>query len=188
MIEKNMNMKFDRIIVVDIESTCWEEPQTENMSEIIEIGISQVDTKSGDVLDTRDIIVKPENSKVSEFCTKLTTLTQNDVDSGISFSDACDILIKECDSKRYVWASYGFYDKHQFESQCKRQNVEYPFSKAHINVKLQFALKYSLRREVGMTKALKLLGLPLIGTHHRGGDDSRNIANILSKMLFTRYE
>lgn len=179
-------MKFDRIIVVDIESTCWEYPVVSNINEIIEIGISPIDTKTGDILDTKSIIVKPENSQVSEFCTRLTTLTQEYVDSGISFKDACDILIDEYNSKKYVWASYGHYDKNQFESQCKRGNIEYPFSKVHINIKLLFALKYSLKREVGMTKALKLLGLPLIGTHHRGGDDSRNIANILSKMLFDR--
>lgn len=179
-------MKYDRVIVVDIESTCWEENQIDNISEIIEIGITPIDTKTGNILNVKDILVKPEFSKVSKFCTELTTLTQNDVDSGISFKSACDILINECDSKRYVWASYGNYDKNQFEDQCEKQNIDYPFTNAHINVKLLFALKYSLRREVGMTKALKLLGLPLVGTHHRGGDDSRNIATILSKMLFDR--
>lgn len=184
--KENMNMKFDQIIVIDIESTCWEEPQTDEINEIIEIGISPINTKTGDVLDTRDIIVKPQHSKVSEFCTRLTTLTQEYVDSGVSLKDACEILVNEYNSKKYIWASYGFYDKHQFEAQCKRENIEYPFIKAHINVKLLFALKYSLKRQVGMAKALQLLGLPLIGTHHRGGDDSRNIAKILSKILYNK--
>ena len=179
-------MKFDQIIVIDIESTCWEDPQISDLGEIIEIGISPINTKSGDVLETKDIIVKPERSKVSEFCTRLTTLTQDDVDSGITFKEACNILINECNSKKYIWASYGNYDKHQFYDQCKRENIEYPFTKAHINIKLLFALKYSLKREVGMDRALKLLGMPLIGTHHRGGDDSRNIANILSKILYNK--
>lgn len=179
------DMKFDQIIVIDIESTCWEEP-TDDISEIIEIGICPVDTKSGNVLDVRDIIVKPEHSKVSEFCTKLTRLTQEDVDSGLCFRDACDILVNEYDSKRRVWASYGYYDKNQFGAQCKRENIEYPFSKDHINIKLLYTIRYSSKREVGMAKALRLLGMPLMGTHHRAGDDSRNIANILSKILYNR--
>lgn len=179
-------MRFDKILVVDIESTCWEEPQIENISEIIEIGMTPIDTKYGDILETKNIIVKPEYSKISEFCTKLTTLTQEDVDSGISFKDACNTLINEYNSKRYIWASYGNYDKHQFYEQCERENIEYPFTKAHINVKLLFAIKYSLKREVGMDRALKLLGMPLIGTHHRGGDDSRNIASILLKILYNK--
>lgn len=182
------NMKFDKILVVDIESTCWEENQTDNISEIIEIGISPIDTKSGNILESRSIIVKPEHSEVSEFCTRLTTLTQEDVDSGISFKDACDILVNEYHSKKYMWGSYGHYDKDQFGIQCKRANVEYPFSKGHINVKLLLALKLSLRKDVGMEKALKLLDMPLIGTHHRGIDDSRNVAKILLKILFGKYE
>ena len=181
-----IKMKFDQILVIDIESTCWEDPQISELSEIIEIGITPVSTKSGDILEVRDIIVKPEHSKISEFCTKLTTLTQDDADSGIPFKDACDILVKQYNSKKYMWASYGNYDKRQFYDQCKRENIEYPFAKAHINVKLLFALKYSLKREVGMDRALKLLGMPLIGTHHRGGDDSRNIASILSKILYNK--
>ena len=181
-----MGMKFDQILVVDIESTCWEDPKISDLGEIIEIGISPINTKSGDILEGKDILVKPEHSKVSEFCTKLTTLTQDDVDSGMSFKEACEILINECNSKKYTWASYGNYDKYQFQDQCRRENIEYPFTKAHINVKLLFALRYSLKREVGMDKALYLLGLPLIGTHHRGGDDSRNIAKILSMILYNK--
>jgi inhibitor of KinA sporulation pathway (predicted exonuclease) len=177
-------MKFDKILVVDIESTCWKEPKTYDISEIIEIGISPIDTKSGSILDSRSIIVRPEHSEVSEFCTKLTTLTQEDVDAGISFKEACDILVNEYHSKKYIWASYGYFDKGQFVEQCEREDIEYPFSKAHINVKMLFALKYSLIKDVGMMKALKLLNIPLIGTHHRGVDDSRNVANILSRILF----
>lgn len=179
-------MKFDQILVVDIESTCWKEPRIENIGEIIEIGICPIDTESGDVLEAKSIMVKPEHSKVSKFCTELTTLTQDDVDSGTSFKDACNILVNEYNSKKYVWASYGSYDKTQFDTQCKRGHIEYPFSKAHINVKILFALRYSLRRDIGMEKALKLLDMPLTGTHHRGIDDARNIANILSKILFNK--
>lgn len=181
-------MKFDQILVVDIESTCLEEYEADDISEIIEIGITPIDTKSGNVLESRSIIVKPKRSEVSEFCTRLTTLTQEYVDSGISFKDACRILVDEYHSSKYAWGSYGNYDKKQFVTQCERENIEYPFSKAHINIKLLFALKYSLKKDVGMTKALSLLDIPLIGIHHRGIDDSRNIANILSRILFSRYE
>lgn len=180
-------MKFDKILVVDIECTCWEEPRNDDICEIIEIGICPIDTKSGNVLEPRSIIVKPKLSEVSEFCTKLTTLTQEDVDSGISFKNACKILVDEYQSGKYMWASYGYFDKNHFGMQCEREGIEYPFSKAHINVKLLFALKYSLTKDIGMYKALKFLGMPLVGTHHRGIDDARNVANILSKILFDKH-
>ena len=44
-------MKLDKIIVVDIESTCWEEPSEDNISEIIEIGITPIDAKSRNMLE-----------------------------------------------------------------------------------------------------------------------------------------
>jgi len=179
-------MKYDKIIVIDIESTCWKENISKDVNEIIEIGICPIDTKSGSVLEPRSIIVKPKYSTVSEFCTSLTTLTQKDVDNGISFSDVCSILINECETKKYVWASYGYYDMNQFEIQCERENVQYPFSYAHINVKVLFALVNSLRRQVGMVEALKILKIPLKGTHHRGGDDAQNIAQILSRILLNK--
>lgn len=179
-------MRYDKIIVIDIESTCWKENNSKEVNEIIEIGICPIETKSGKVLEPKSIIVKPTYSTVSEFCTSLTTLTQEDVDNGVSFSDACSILANEYETKRYVWASYGFYDRNQFEIQCERENVQYPFSYSHINVKILFALVNSLRGQVGMTGALKILNIPLKGTHHRGGDDAQNIAQILSRILFNK--
>ncbi len=178
-------MKYNKIIVIDIESTCWKENTSKELNEIIEIGICPIDTKSGKVLEPRSIIVKPTCSTVSEFCTNLTTLTQEDVDNGISFSGACSTLVNECEAKKYVWASYGFYDRNQFEIQCERENVQYPFSYAHINVKILFALVNSLKRQVGMAEALKISKIPLKGTHHRGGDDAQNVAQILSRVLFS---
>ncbi len=178
-----LNM-YDKIIVIDIESTCWKENNSKEVNEIIEIGICPIETKSGKVLEPKSIIVKPTYSTVSEFCTSLTTLTQEDVDNGISFSDACSTLVNEYETKRYVWSSYGYFDRNQFEIQCERENVEYPFSYSHINVKILFALVNSLKRQVGMIEALKILNIPLKGRHHRGGDDAYNIAQILSRILF----
>jgi len=180
----SVGMKYDKIIVVDIEATCWEKNAPQGVNEIIEIGICSVNTKSGNLFEPRSIIVKPRRSTVSEFCTKLTTLTNEDVESGTSFSEACAILTNEYKAEKYTWASYGNYDMNQFKTQCGRENVTYPFSGSHINVKVLFALVNSLPRQIGMAKALKMLKIPLEGTHHRGVDDARNIAKILSKILF----
>jgi len=42
-----------------------------------------------------------------------------------------------------------------------------------------FSEKQGLKKKQGMAGALKLCGLPLEGTHHRGIDDARNIARML---------
>lgn len=179
-----MAKKLDQIIVVDVESTCWQGSKPAGQeSEIIEIGICTVDIASLQRLEKESILVKPERSTVSEFCTQRTTLTQPQVEQGIAFEAACSILKKKYLSKERIWASYGDYDRRQFERQCQSRKVSYPFGTRHINVKSLFAIIHALPEEVGMDKALELLNLPLEGTHHRGGDDAWNIAGILSKLL-----
>jgi inhibitor of KinA sporulation pathway (predicted exonuclease) len=113
----------------------------------------------------------------------LTTLTQGQVEGGISFAEACRGIKKTHGGGERTWASWGDYDRSQFERQCKAQEVGYPFGKTHLSVKNLFALAYGLPRELGMAEALERVGIPLEGTHHRGGDDARNIAKLLIHLL-----
>jgi inhibitor of KinA sporulation pathway (predicted exonuclease) len=178
---------LDQIIVIDVEATCWQgNPPLRQESEIIEVGICTLDIASGERLEKRSVLVKPERSTVSEFCTQLTTLTQEQVDKGVDFANACSILRNKYASKDRVWASYGDYDRKQFEKQCQDRKITYPFGPSHINVKTLFALIHGWPHEVGMDEALELLDIPLEGTHHRGVDDAWNIAGILSALLLKR--
>ncbi len=179
-----MSRLLDRILVIDVEATCWEKsPPAGEESEIIEIGICTLDIATRQRLEKESILIKPERSQVSEFCTKLTTLTQNQVNEGITFSEACTIFKKKYLAKERIWASYGDYDRKQWQRQCESRQIKYPFSPSHINVKSLFAIIHKLPKEVGMAEALALLNLPLEGVHHRGGDDAWNIGLILAKLL-----
>lgn len=181
---QNVTNKLDRILVIDLESTCWRgAPPKGQMHEIIEIGLCILDVATAQRLDNPSILVRPEHSTVSEYCTNLTTLTQEEVDGGISLREACYILEHTYNSKNRLWASYGDYDRKQFRRQCQIQDIEYPFGDGHINVKSLFAVVHNLSREVPLDKAMDLLGFPQEGTHHRGGDDAWNIARILGSIL-----
>ncbi|MDP9374711.1 MAG: exonuclease domain-containing protein [Chloroflexota bacterium] len=176
-----MVRKLDQIIVVDVEATCWEgAPPKGEVSEIIEIGVCPLDVASGQRLGCRSVLVRPERSRVSPFCTRLTTLTQEQVDAGMPFAAACALLSREYGSKERLWASYGDYDRRQFERQCQGRGIAYPFGPGHLNVKSLFAVVQALPREVGMAEALAALGLPLEGTHHRAGDIPGVIARLLA--------
>jgi len=180
-----MAKKLDKIVIIDIEATCWEGKVPEDMiHDIIEIGICLLDVNTGEISDNRGIMVKPERSVVSPFCTELTTITQEMVDAkGISFKEACNILKKEYLTQSRAWASFGAYDQRQFQKQCQAMDIAYPLGPSHINVKTLFALKRKLGHEQGMAGALALLDIPLEGTHHRGKDDAKNIAKILYWIL-----
>jgi inhibitor of KinA sporulation pathway (predicted exonuclease) len=176
--------RLDQILVVDVEATCWEGPiPAGEESEIIEIGVCTLDAATAERLERLSLIVRPERSRVSAFCTGLTTLTQEQVERGTSFSEACSILRKRFDTRERVWASYGDYDRLQFERQCRSQGVTYPFGPSHLNVKNLFAVIHALSPEIGMAEALQRIGVALEGVHHRGGDDAWNIALILSHLL-----
>jgi inhibitor of KinA sporulation pathway (predicted exonuclease) len=173
---KNLN----KIICIDIESSCWnrgEEPKGE-VSEIIEIGLAIINLHNLEIEETNSIIVKPTRSKISKFCTELTTITQEKVDKGVSFQFACSFLEDHYNSKNVAWFSWGEYDRKMFESQCRETYVNYPFSREHINLKNVFAITHGLSRELNMPAALDYLNMPLKGTLHVGVDDAINIANI----------
>jgi inhibitor of KinA sporulation pathway (predicted exonuclease) len=176
-----MAKRLDHVLVVDIESTCWEGgfPPRGESNDIIEIGLVPLELATGRRLEKRSILVRPERSRVGKFCTGLTTLTQDQVERGVAFKDACRILEDEYSSRDRLWASFGDYDRRQFEKQCRDQGVRYPFGPSHLNAKTLFAVTRGLQSEVGLPQAMALLGLKLEGTHHRGHDDAWNIAAVL---------
>lgn len=182
-----MAKALDKIVVVDVESTCWEgAPRGGEVSEIIEVGVCLLDLGSLEREDKESVLVKPVRSRVSAFCTRLTTLTQAEVDLGVQFMDACNLLKKKYLSHRRTFASWGDYDRKMFEGQCRDMGVPYPFSPTHLNVKNLFTLlNPEVGRELGLERALQHLGLPLEGTHHRGHDDAWNIAAVLAHLLRT---
>ncbi|MBB4946310.1 inhibitor of KinA sporulation pathway (predicted exonuclease) [Kitasatospora gansuensis] len=166
--------------VVDIEATCWEGmPPVGAVSEIIEIGLTVVDLDSGQRVGRHRIVVRPARSSVSAFCTRLTGLTQAEVDAGVSFTEACRQLAAAHDTGRLPWASWGDYDRNQFTRQCRSTRVEYPFGQHHVNAKAVFTEVYGLRKRPGMAQALEIAGLPLEGRHHRGEDDAWNIGALV---------
>ena len=179
-----MAKKLDQIIVVDLEATCWEgDPPPGEEQEIIEIGVCALEIATGRRVGKRSILVRPERSTVSPFCTQLTTLTQAQVAQGMSFAEAIEILRAEYRPAERTWASYGDFDRIAMQRQCERRGVSYPFGRTHLNVKNLLAISLSLPNEVGLDRAAELCGLPLEGTHHRGDDDAWNIAAVLGALL-----
>jgi len=128
---------LDKITVVDIEATCWNGNPPEGMiSDIIEIGICLLDVKTGEISDSRGILVKPERSTISEFCTELTTITPELIQQeGISYKEACAVVRKEYLAQSRAWASFGAYDLKHFQRQSAELGVGFPFGPSHINVK-----------------------------------------------------
>ena len=170
--------------VVDVEATCWSGKQPpDQVSEIIEIGLTVLDVHERVRVAKHQIMVRPQRSTVSEFCTELTGLTQEQVDTGVTFAEACDQLRREHYADSRAWASWGDYDRKQFLRQCDATKVPYPFGSVHTNAKQQFAVANGWPKGVGMHQALAVAQLPLEGRHHCGADDAWNIAALILQMM-----
>jgi inhibitor of KinA sporulation pathway (predicted exonuclease) len=170
--------------VVDVEATCWADaPPPGQVSEIIEIGLATVDLPAGQRAGRHRIVVRPQRSAVSPFCTELTGLTQAEVDGGVNFAAACKTLAVEHHAGPRPWASWGDYDRKQFLRQCQATSTPYPFGSVYINAKAVFTAAHGLRKRPGMAQALTIAGLPLEGRHHCGEDDAWNIAALITHLI-----
>ena len=125
------------------------------------------------------------NPELSDFCKELTSIKQINIDKANSFEKVIDEFKKwiSQEEKEFLLCSWGFYDKIQLIKDCELHNLESKWVKKHISIKHQFA-KFKNIKPLGMATALKMEGLTLEGTHHRGIDDARNIAKIFLQNFF----
>ncbi|GAB1421100.1 3'-5' exonuclease [Anaerolineales bacterium] len=177
-----MTLRKDKIIVVDLEATCWEGPPPVGQeNEIIEVGICVLELEKRTLSQKKSFLIRPTRSIISPFCTQLTGLTQQDVAFGYAFGEACEMLEKEYDTRNYLWTSWGAYDRHLFRQQCQSRDMRYPFSSNHMNLKRLYADANEER--MPMVAAIKHLGLELEGQTHRGDDDAWNTGRILIALI-----
>ncbi len=175
-----MARKLDKIYIVDVEATCWKEkPPDGQISEIIQVGIVEFNLPSGSVSSNIGYNIRPQYSEVSQFCTELTGITAEELEGEKNFSQVCDMIKERFPHlKNYTWASYGDYDRKHFKGMSDLHKRPYLFGRTHINIKNLFALKWGLKKELGMRKALRILNKELVGQHHNALDDALNITAI----------
>lgn len=172
----------DYYLVIDLEATCSEDDSVpRNEMEIIEIGAVIAESLTYDIIDEFQTFVRPvRHPRLTHFCKDLTTIRQIEVDTAPAFPQAMQELRRWMRAYPHaLFCSWGNYDRVQFERDCYFHRVDYPFGKSHLNLKHEYAIAQGLRKPVGMTVALRQVGLPLRGIHHRGIDDARNIARLL---------
>ena len=183
-----MSIYKDKIVIIDIEATCWEGYRTApegQVNEIIEVGVCLLDPNEQTVTDARSLLVTPEESVISPFCVELTSITPELIAAeGMPFAQACEILENEYNTRNRLWASWGGYDHELFKKQCRRRKVRYPFSKKHTNLKRVF--HHAVGERMNFWRALENLGLEREGRAHRGVDDAYNTGVLLNE-LCQRY-
>lgn len=183
-----MSNKINKLTIIDLEATCWELPEPNKESEIIEIGCSLIDLHKLEIIDNRSIYVLPikEHSfPLSPFCTELTGITTSKLrKQGKTLEGAIEELKKYYPTSK-PWASWGAYDLRMLKQDCKDKNIPFPFIDGnHINAKSLFSILLRItNKSYGVQKALKHLNIPFEGSPHSGKDDAYNIAKIIITLL-----
>ncbi|MCR9119315.1 MAG: exonuclease domain-containing protein [bacterium] len=175
---------LESAVVIDVESTCWDGGRPRGaIPEIIEIGVCLVDLKTLVRSKKRSILVKPLRSKVSEYCTALTGITQSIVEHEPPLKSALKILKNEYRVHERLFVSWGDYDRRQFYRNCEEYELPYPFGSTHLNLRHLWSTVMGLSSEITLDDACAELGLPWEGQHHRGIDDAWNTAALYIHMM-----
>ncbi|KAM4710271.1 3'-5' exoribonuclease 1 [Discoglossus pictus] len=195
-VTKNQNgtdRYYDYICVIDFEATCEEGNSPDYVHEIIEFPIVLLNTKTLEIEETFQRYVKPEiKSQLSEFCVKLTGITQEIVDQAETFPVVLRNVVdwmreKELGTKyKYAILTDGSWDMSKFlNMQCRVSRIKYPrFAKKWINIRKSYGNFYKVpRNQTKLIIMLEKLGMNYNGRLHSGLDDSMNIARIAVRML-----
>jgi len=176
---------YDKVIVIDIEASCWAKGEAPENSkrEIIEIGICKLNMSDGSIEDKRSYLIKPLQSEISEYCTNLTGITAEKLEKeGVTFQEACSNIKNRYNSLHRTYAGYGGFDKSIMESQCSELGVKFPFSETYLDLKVMISLM-SGGKPIGLLKELDARNISFEGSVHSGADDAFNTAKLLYHVL-----
>jgi len=178
--------------ILDFEATCVENKTIINQ-EIIQFPSIlykyNIDTQELNRISEFNEYVKPVmNPILTEFCTKLTGITQNDVENANIFKIVLRnhyLWLKNfTQMENIIFITFGDWDlKTMLPNQLKINN-----NKAHkaysrwINIKQVFKSVYKYNCS-GMMDVLKYLKINHVGRHHNGYDDCLNISLIFEHLM-----
>lgn len=170
------------IVVCDLEATCWNDGDSQSIDdmEVIEIGCVLCDL-NGNIKDKFQSFVRPEKKPLlSSFCTKLTSITQDDVNQAPLFAEALQLLDQWTASRNVLWSSWGNFDCKLLLSQQSRTAVDCLFTKGpHVNLKKAWRRTTKQRRQNDLQSALTFHGLRFEGVPHRAISDAENTARLM---------
>lgn len=182
-------MGIDYVIALDFEATC-DEPHGPEPQEIIEFPMVVIDWNKGEVVETFHRYVKPVyHPQLSDFCKKLTGITQEQVDGAAEFKDVFQEATKFLDKyefKRVMFVTYGNWDLDtMLTKQCRTSGLSLGMFETQnfVNVN-KFVREHLMKSEdrVYIPNVMEYLGIPFEGKLHSGIDDTNNIAKIMLKL------
>ncbi|XP_023327486.1 ERI1 exoribonuclease 2 isoform X2 [Eurytemora carolleeae] len=192
-IECSQEIKY--LLIIDFESTCWQEKSSGFPPEIIEFPVLLVDLVTGEtVSEFHEYVMPTEHPRLTSFCTQLTGINQETVESGIPLG-TCLLLfnswIKEMTEKYnlssdsstgnlYTCCTWSDWDLNLcLENECKRKQLKKPLElRRWIDIRAVYKQFYQ-RTPKGLKGGLKDVGLEFEGREHSGIEDARLVLSMV---------
>lgn len=168
--------KYNRLLFVDVELTCWEgAPPEGERSELIAFGI--VDLKTDDLAVRREkmFLVRPQASAISPFCTTLTGITPKEAAAAPPLPEVVRTIRKTF--SQGDWCAWGR-DDALIREGCERAGTELPFLGGFHDLSAQVRGLLGLTYRLSLEKSLARFDLDWEGPPHDALADARNLARL----------
>lgn len=173
-----------KILCMDLELTCWPcgMPPSGECAEIIQFGWCFLDPVTGERSGRDQILIRPQRSKVSEYCTGLTGITWEELRRhGVPYDAACKRLIK-MGMRKYACFCLGD-DVSEILRQCVADGAEVPVSQSWVDAGILLRVATKADKRLSLEAYCDLAGVAMEGRSHRADWDAWNLAGVLGKYM-----
>lgn len=169
---------YSKIICFDLEMCCWDGGERQ-IGEIISIGLVEMCLETGTHMRTAEFIVKPQYDDVSAFCTKLTGISQSQINKqGRPLEKVMETVKTKFGGDRKVYTAWGD-DGNYLAKECDEKGFSSPIA-SHLNAALLYMTKHRHSGgQVAMKRAMNHYGLAFEGHQHNALNDATNMARLV---------
>jgi 3'-5' exoribonuclease 1 len=172
-----------RIVVFDVEATCWKKGVFSRNKEIIEIGaVLWLQDRAQSKWPEFQTFVRPRRlPRLSSFCRELTGITQENVDAAPTFPEALGLFLEWSPPLEHVvLATWSRYDLWQLDLDLEAHGLP-KFAVPFLDVKKLASRIVGTRSFEETARELDPEGVAL--PSHRAIADARRTARILNRLL-----
>lgn len=181
----------EKYMVIDFEANCSNDNAKDH--EIIEFPALLIDTESGEIISEFRYFVKMlTHDRVSDFITNLTHITDDKVKSGLEWKECLKEFEIWCyqnnvtaDNTTIItcgdWDFLTMFPKQMSKSGVTMSKYLRKITSRWTNIKIYYRTIGG--KKGGMPTMLRFFELELIGHHHSGIDDCRNIHRICVEIV-----
>ncbi|WHX39997.1 3'-5' exonuclease KapD [Mesobacillus sp. AQ2] len=139
--------------------------------EIIEAGAVLVENNK--VIEQFSSYVKPMRFPIlTERCRSFLNISQEQVNSGITFKDLAEKLKLLGGNKNCQVVTWGNMDMKVLQQNCQQASVAFPLPGKQIDLSMEYKRFFGDQNQTGLWKAVQEYGREGTGKHHRALDDA----------------